>query len=274
MLEHVDQRQVFSDLLTLRDWWITAGESDPQPVWKAMRRAAHQIRGRLPSDPDKADASPAVMERLRELVEEVFALFSFDLTEAEAYPEGREGLRLLPPDRRQYAAIRSLIADLAPDPPPSRQRAEVCPRCHSVQLTESAERLKIHTEAEICGPGESSADEAPANPPKVHVQDGPCGGDSFTWRGRTERGLKSLPWRLVAALWVAHGRTEAIEDLAESVWGDRNEEITEAQVSSARRESNKFFERRHLPFRVAVKQRGRYVRLEAIGEQESSPEAR
>ena len=84
--------------------------------------------------------------------------------------------------------------------------------------------------------------------------DGPC--NSFKWRHNDkEISVSGGPqvWRLLDYLWKLNGKSASFQELAEPVYGDRNEEPSRGSICSMRAKANKFFKRKKIPWRVGIK---------------------
>lgn len=92
----------------------------------------------------------------------------------------------------------------------------------------------------VTTPDENIPDDAPTPP------------DGFTYKGQKFQGLTPKPMRLIIHLWIQTNRTSRFDDLADPVWGDRNEIVTKDAVGSLRRQANKFFKDNNIPFRVTI----------------------
>src|SRR6516165_8495928 len=92
--------------------------------------------------------------------------------------------------------------------------------------------------------------------------DGPCGTDGFRFGGAEHRRMNPTAWRLVRYLWEQSSHDADWKFLAAPVFGDREELVTEGMVGSARREANKFFESKNIPFRVATSPRNQRASIE------------
>ncbi len=82
---------------------------------------------------------------------------------------------------------------------------------------------------------------------------GPFPPDGFRFDGVEGHVRRPKVWKLINYLWHARGQTAVFADLAEPVWGDREEFVGENNVSSLRRDANHFFEENGWPFKVQLK---------------------
>lgn len=115
------------------------------------------------------------------------------------------------------------------------------------------ELLKLNTDSP-----EWFDEPLPPDPPPI---DGPFGRDGFRWNGIEKTGLEGVPHGLLRYLWSATDRTATYDELAEPVWADRNIDVTEGMVASARHKANQFFVRWAFPFRVSTASKRRIVSL-------------
>jgi hypothetical protein len=94
---------------------------------------------------------------------------------------------------------------------------------------------------------------------KPAVVDGPIAPDGFRFSGRAHHGLTTKPFAMLSVLWGAPNRTASFKELAEPVWGDREEVVTSEQVGTHRKALNSFFDAHSQPFKVSIS--GEYVTL-------------
>ena len=83
--------------------------------------------------------------------------------------------------------------------------------------------------------------------------DGPFPPNGFSFSGNEGTISRPKVWKLLRALWEAEDNTLEFHDLANPVWGDREELIDSPKVSSLRRDANRFFGKHSIPFTVAIK---------------------
>lgn len=95
--------------------------------------------------------------------------------------------------------------------------------------------------------------------------DGPVGLDSFRWHGTVHGGLTAKRFRLLTALWTAKDRTLHFEQLADPVWGDRNEPVSSTSVDSLCRELRTFFRSKNIP--LAANRSGQIVSLKSTAKE-------
>jgi hypothetical protein len=92
--------------------------------------------------------------------------------------------------------------------------------------------------------------------------DGPVSPNGFRYRGRKCDGMPPKPWLLLNHLWQCPSRECDYMDLAEPVWGDDATGVEPGgNLGSARREANRFFDKKGLPFRIEVDTRQKVARL-------------
>lgn len=115
------------------------------------------------------------------------------------------------------------------------------------------ELLKLNTDAP-----EWFDEPLPQDPPP---SDGPFGLDGFRWKGIERTGLEAVPHGLLRYLWSATDRAATYDELAEPVWADRNIDVTEGMVASARHKATQFFVRWAFPFQVSTSPKRRLVSL-------------
>jgi hypothetical protein len=85
--------------------------------------------------------------------------------------------------------------------------------------------------------------------------DGPVPPDAFRHEARLYHGLQPKPYRLVEYLWGCENRTSPFHDLAEPVWGDREQMVPDCGPGSLRRQANRFFAKHAIPYKVSIKNR-------------------
>lgn len=83
--------------------------------------------------------------------------------------------------------------------------------------------------------------------------DGPGAPGVFWYEGREHKGLALKAFLLVEHLWGNKNQTADFTDLAEPVWGDREESISKTMVGSLRREANNFFRKKGVGIPLVVK---------------------
>lgn len=86
-----------------------------------------------------------------------------------------------------------------------------------------------------------------------NAEEGPVAPNGFWYNGTRYDGMPPKPWLLVHHLWSCEAQECDIMDLAEPVWGDDNESVSpNGNLGSVRRDANKFFRKKALPFRVTI----------------------
>jgi hypothetical protein len=96
--------------------------------------------------------------------------------------------------------------------------------------------------------------------------DGPCGTDGFKFGGTEKSGMPPTAWRLVKFLWDKPDRSADFSDLADPVFGDREEYVTADRVGSARREANACFRRWGFPLKVETSPSSLRVALKIVAQ--------
>lgn len=92
--------------------------------------------------------------------------------------------------------------------------------------------------------------------------DGPVGG--YRWRHNgevSEDSMRRTAWKLASLLYEKMPDMVDFRDLAEPVFGDREEPVDRNQVGTHRKFANKFFEDHGVPFRVRTSEQKAYMEL-------------
>jgi len=180
--------------------------------------------------------APRLLSILREVaadVEKSSRLWTPDRT-SDAYP----GEYRHPVDEFE----RFLEEQSKPVEPPVPEPAGVQQAAREPRPSESAREA---------APGEAEAtdDQPPAEQPANTTRDGPTEPDAFVWQNRKYGGLPRGPFGALRYLWGCEGRAaRPDEEMAESVYGDREQGFPDTAVRGLRQELNNFFRTNKLPF--------------------------
>jgi hypothetical protein len=100
---------------------------------------------------------------------------------------------------------------------------------------------------------EPRALSASENPSPEPLQEGPEPPDGFNYGGQTHYGLARKPFLAVAFLWSLPNRTARRDELAEPVWQDHAFTPSESAVQGLRKEINRFFRAKGIPWLALFK---------------------
>ncbi len=91
--------------------------------------------------------------------------------------------------------------------------------------------------------------------------DGPVEPNKFRYAGKEFPGLPPRQFQLVKELWKRRDRAASIDDLAEPVWGDREDPPTQSAAKSMVRRVNNFFCDNSLPLELSFSKISRTVSM-------------
>jgi hypothetical protein len=89
--------------------------------------------------------------------------------------------------------------------------------------------------------------------PADDSEDAPVAPDGFRYCGKVYSPLARGPFRALSVVWESENRCVNREDLAEAIYGDREEELEENTLRGLRSELNGFFRAHHVPYKATVR---------------------
>ena len=117
----------------------------------------------------------------------------------------------------------------------------------------SVDRLAATMEQEYARYVESIPTVADSGKPKDDSADGPTGVDSFRYRGKPYAPLAKGPFAALSVVWKSEGRCANRQDLAEALYGDREEQLNESTLRDLRGKLNEFFRANSIPYKAIVR---------------------
>jgi hypothetical protein len=100
------------------------------------------------------------------------------------------------------------------------------------------------------------------------LPDGPEPPDGFSYGGQTYQGLARKPFAAVQFVWACDNKTAHRFDLAEPVWQDQAFDVADNAMQGLRKEINRFFRNKKIPWHAKVK--GDYLFLREGAPREST----